>query len=588
MSSETETTEQQPKKRTVRKILGASGYALLLLVLFVLLINAFLCVFKDGYYPTIGGNRLFSVVTDSMEPVIPEGSMIVDKKPTGYGDVKIGSIITFERMSGKSIIVLTHRVESITYGDGGMPYYTTRGDNAVDVDGFKTPYSAVVGVYSGKKCGGLGYLFGFLQSTHGAVTLIILFLVVILVRLILDYINRNEKRRALEGSALKRSAQALSQVNLRYDNIREITAVLDVIGMLTDRPTNGKDRAEIDKRLLNFINAESIELPQTPETARILDSLPAPDTPDTLASALAAGATLRQAEDGQTLVLTGLTGGKTVLLTPIQTENGIMLCQQGVRIRADIAPNLEDVGEMSMPGYPEFFEGKSSPKIVNYPELPQPGKVFDSAMLMGIGSESQGATVQELALPQGAEEEDPSDFRAPLPGAQVRAIAAASDDIEKPPIDKSPEVLPQPNDVIRSQQAYAQYREAAVSLELMQTQQLNQMLDAGIAPLNEAQQRELDAFRQANKRPKKHTAPHKKPEPNLRAAEQKRAEHAAFLAALSPSDRELYLTEQKLAKARAAALKKLKRIAADRKAYEKLQKSRAATEQKDGTANDGE
>lgn len=561
---------------------------MLLLVLFVLLINAFLCVFKDGYYPTVGGNRLFSIVTDSMEPTIPEGSMIVDKKPTGHDDIKIGSIITFERMSGKSIIVLTHRVESITYGEGGMPYYTTRGDNAAEVDGFRTPYSAVVGVYTGKKCGGLGYLFGFLQSTHGAVTLIILFLVVILVRFILDYINRNEKRRALESSALKRSAQALSQVNLRYDNIREITAVLDVIGMLTDSPTNGKDRAETDKRLLNFINAESIELPQTPETARILDSLPAPDTPDTLASALAAGATLRQAEDGQTLVLTGLTGGKTVLLTPIQTENGVMLCQQGVRIRADIAPNLEDVGEMSMPGYPEFFEGKPTPKIVSYPELPQPGKVFDSAMLMGISSASQGATVQELALPQGAEAENSTESRAPLSGAQVRAIAA-SNDTEKPPIEKAQAALPLSGDVIKSQQAYAQYREAAVNLELLQTQQLNRMLDAGIAPLSEAQQRELDAFRQANKKPKKQTPPRKKPDTNTRAAEQKRAEHAAFLAALSPSDRELYLTEQKLAKARAAALKKLKRIAADRKAYEKLQKMRAATEQQqDGRADDSE
>ena len=130
--------------------------------------------------------------------------------------------------------------------------------------------------------------------------------------------------------------------------------------MLAQKPQSGAERKAQAERLSSFIDAHTIELPQTPETAAVLDSLPAPDNPDTLAAALRAGATLRQAEDGQTLVLTGLSGGKSILLTPIQTPDGVMLCRQGVRIRAEIAPNLEQIGVTSMPSFPEFSRGSRS------------------------------------------------------------------------------------------------------------------------------------------------------------------------------------------------------------------------------------
>ena len=50
-----------------------------------------------------------------------------------------------------------------------------------------------------------------------------------------------------------------------------------------------------------------------------------------LVAALSTGATLRQAEDGQTLVLTTTSGDKNIMLTPVQTQDGVILCQQGVR-----------------------------------------------------------------------------------------------------------------------------------------------------------------------------------------------------------------------------------------------------------------
>ena len=82
-----QTTEisEEPKKETKKKqskrvrILKWSGFTVLMLFLIALITNAFLCLFKDHYYPTFGGYRLFAIVSDSMDPTIPEGHMIVGK-----------------------------------------------------------------------------------------------------------------------------------------------------------------------------------------------------------------------------------------------------------------------------------------------------------------------------------------------------------------------------------------------------------------------------------------------------------------------------------------------------------------------------
>ncbi|MDE7464087.1 MAG: signal peptidase I, partial [Clostridiales bacterium] len=344
----------------MRKAFAYTGLALLLLILILLTVNAMFSIFMPHYYPTFGGYRLFSIVSDSMDPTIPKGHMIVCKKPTSEDEIKEGTVITFEITDKDgNIKVNTHRVQKVTkHPTTGKTSYTTKGDNAPLADSVHPEYSDVIGIYTGQHCAFFGYFFGFMQSTQGAITLILVLFIVLIAWIVIEYVRHHERRKKLENAALKKGAQELSNVNLRYDNIREITAVMDVLGMVTEEPKNRAENKDIESRLGEFIDAESIELPQTPETAAVLDSLPAPDTPMTLAAALRNGATLRQAEDGQTLVLTGLSGGKSILLTPVQTPDGIILCQQGVRLRSDIAPNIESVGATSMPEYPEFFEGQ--------------------------------------------------------------------------------------------------------------------------------------------------------------------------------------------------------------------------------------
>ncbi len=556
------------KKKPSRalKVLKYTGVIFLLLILALLIVNSLLCIFKPHYYPTFGKYRLISIVSDSMDPTIPEGHMIVDKVPQSEKDIKVGSIITFEIADKDGNVTLyTHRVIAIQPNPvTGETSYTTKGDNKnVGVDSHHPDYKDVVGVYTGKHCGFFGYFFGFLQSAQGAMTLLIILFIIVIAWVVLAYVKRQEKRKQLENAALKKSAQELSNVNLRYDNIREITAVMDVLGMVTDEPKSRAEDKDVEARLGEFIDAESIELPQTPETAAVLDSLPAPDTPMTLVAALRNGATLRQAEDGQTLVLTGMSGGKSILLTPVQTPDGIILCQQGVRLRSDIAPNIESVGATSMPEYPEFFEGQPLEKNVEYPELPQPQRVFGPDALAAGGT-----------LPQTTAEMPPV-LSTPTPIGQSKLVA----------IDEAGRATEERMQLIggnapkdsEARLQYARYRELAAQIELRQVEELSALLSA-TEPLSEDEKSRIAAYKAERKKqkaasakakPKKSLSPEQLAARREAAAKRKR-EQEEFVNALDPADRDLYLSEQKLSKARAATIRRLKRIESDRKILDKI------------------
>lgn len=422
------------------------------------------------------------------------------------------------------------------------------------------------------------YAYGYsVQKLLELIALIILILVLAVVLVVWYIGNKARARKELIKDALKKSEQALSTVNLRYDNINEITAVMDVLDMVTDELASRAERKAALERLSAFIKADNFELPKTPETAAILDTLPAPDTPETLAAALSAGATLRQAEDGQTLVLTTISGGKNILLTPVQTSEGIILCQQGVRVRSDIAPNIENIGISSMPASPEFFEGLPLEKNVVYPELPQPTSLLNHEMLLSGKPAQSVGTAPALSAPQ------------PVGSATLAAIGVG--DREYTPLleaggDKKPQAGTQAKRVYdemtaedkrrakeSARLAYAQYREISTQLELRQVEELSALLESA-TPLTPEERAKIAEYKAAKKktqkqREKKQRTPEQKAEAKA-AAERRKLAQDAFLNALTPEDRDLYITEQKLSKSRDAAIRRLKRLAADRKLLEKL------------------
>ena len=110
----------KPKSRGWWYYLGVGLSAGLLA--FVLLIGLLVIV-----VPAATGSTPMTVLTSSMEPTYPPGTLII-VKPIESQDIRIGDPITYQIKSGEEAVV-THRVIAITNSTDGSTTFTTQGDN---------------------------------------------------------------------------------------------------------------------------------------------------------------------------------------------------------------------------------------------------------------------------------------------------------------------------------------------------------------------------------------------------------------------------------------------------------------------------
>lgn len=82
--------------------------------------------------PRVGGGTPYTVLTGSMRPGMPPGTMVV-VRPIDPDDITIGTVVTYQLESGKPTVV-THRVVGIGFTADGKRAFTTQGDanNAAD------------------------------------------------------------------------------------------------------------------------------------------------------------------------------------------------------------------------------------------------------------------------------------------------------------------------------------------------------------------------------------------------------------------------------------------------------------------------
>ena len=183
-------------------LIAASAFVLLLVVLT-----------PAGQVPRVLGYSIFRVMTGSMEPEIPEDSMLLVKK-TPPEDIQPGDIITFfspdPSLGGA---VNTHRVVEVEKESGTL-LFITKGDANPAADRWPVEASALVGrvVF---RSHGLGRLVRLLSNPLVFVGLILLPLLVILVmnlyravRLAADIAKQEEEaalRQALEEIKAKQN-----------------------------------------------------------------------------------------------------------------------------------------------------------------------------------------------------------------------------------------------------------------------------------------------------------------------------------------------------------------------------------------------
>lgn len=142
-------------KEITKIVLNVSVYLLLPLVVITLITSKI----------SLGGIQSFVVLTGSMSPLIPQGSVVYSQKLNDYGK---GDIITFEQGG----VTVTHRVvEKIT--ENGKTLYKTRGDANNISDSEPIPAENVVGKVE-LFVPEIGKLIMYLKTMQGFFTLIIL------------------------------------------------------------------------------------------------------------------------------------------------------------------------------------------------------------------------------------------------------------------------------------------------------------------------------------------------------------------------------------------------------------------------------
>lgn len=145
-----------------------------------------LCVFVAAQlftkgYASIAGYSVFRVVTGSMEPEIPAGAILINKK-TDIRQIQENDIICFvarvEEIRGK---VITHRVTEVLTDDQGRIYLETRGDANLVTDHYYVDEENLIGRvtwHSGKEVV-LTDMLSFLSGKVGFFACIVMPLLVV-------------------------------------------------------------------------------------------------------------------------------------------------------------------------------------------------------------------------------------------------------------------------------------------------------------------------------------------------------------------------------------------------------------------------
>lgn len=129
---------------------------------------------SESGLPNVGGYSLFSVQSESMEPVFYTGDLLV-VKPYDGSELEVGDIISFRTIEDGQYIVNTHRIAEV-HDVLGTTTYSTKGDNTPGYDKTDVVASEIVGVYAykseqengvdnGVRIKGLGKAIDFVKGT---------------------------------------------------------------------------------------------------------------------------------------------------------------------------------------------------------------------------------------------------------------------------------------------------------------------------------------------------------------------------------------------------------------------------------------
>jgi len=111
-----ETSVAPPRARLLLRIAGWLAFAIVMIIVALILV-----------IPRVIGAVPLAVLTSSMEPSLPPGTLVVSQTVEPES-LAVGDVVTFQPMSGDPMLV-THRIVGLGLQADGDLTFTTRGDN---------------------------------------------------------------------------------------------------------------------------------------------------------------------------------------------------------------------------------------------------------------------------------------------------------------------------------------------------------------------------------------------------------------------------------------------------------------------------
>lgn len=145
--------------------------SVLMLLILIILIYYTVSSKMNGGKPHIFGYEMLTVLSGSMEPGIPTGSVIGVKPVEDTASLQVGDVITF-KANASSDMLITHRIIEVQ-GEGNSLQFITRGDNNDARDPDPVLASNVVAKYENIVIPYIGYLFSFSKTKLGIILLMI-------------------------------------------------------------------------------------------------------------------------------------------------------------------------------------------------------------------------------------------------------------------------------------------------------------------------------------------------------------------------------------------------------------------------------
>ncbi len=107
------------ERQTMRgRLVQATSWFVMSTILLVLCVSVLI--------PRLTGAEPFTILTGSMKPGMPPGTLVV-VKPIAASDIGVGTVITYQLTSGEPDVV-THRVVGIGFDGHGERIFRTQGD----------------------------------------------------------------------------------------------------------------------------------------------------------------------------------------------------------------------------------------------------------------------------------------------------------------------------------------------------------------------------------------------------------------------------------------------------------------------------